>query len=867
MNHLFYAQSRRRAFPRFLIALGCTLGSLMNFSPTYAQLSGTYTIGGDDGDYAGFNAATTALEAQGISGAVTFRVRPDTYKEQVIINSIPGSACEVPVVFEGQGATPGAVILQAPTNTGSASPTVQVNAVDGLIFRNMSIISQNGSIGLTPGTDCLTLENNVLDGEVEALSTSSTRSNYHQYRGNTFASGGIVKKNLATWNPSAPVFDTGLIIEGNAVGNIEINGQRDFKISENQLNNASISVTNSWYGHDISKNKIDIDTKEYNGTAIALNSGAATTISENQIVLSNGGTGMRITSGPSTNGEMLIANNFISVSGYDARGIFFDPLAALVGLVVSSDFSNTFKIYHNTVTVFGYSETFSVPNYTLDLSGEDNSFLVRNNVFGNSSSGTNLVINDPSVIAAMDYNNLYDQYAKLFARWGSQVISSLTEWQSVTNNDENSINVNPGDLAEPNEALSGEGLYVSEVPQDIFGRKRSSPPTIGAVELTEETTNQPPTANAGSDRTVTLPRESVTFQGLAFDTDGRFVAFRWEKVSGPEVTLLQANTAVLVVKDLTPGEYVFRFSATDNDGATASDEVMLTVKGGEPANQPPTANAGSDRTVTLPVSTLQFSGSGRDPDGVFRAFRWEKVSGPSVTLRQANTANLILSDLQAGEYVFRFYVTDNDGATASDEVTLTVKENNPTNQPPVAEAGRDRTIKLPVNIVSLSGLAFNANGRFVAFRWEKVSGPSVTLSQQNTANVNLTNLVAGVYTFRFSATDNGGTTVSDEVMLTVLDTDADAARLASDIKVSTYPNTFQDHVNVAVQTTEPEVLWVEVYDMVGRIYHRGQLPADLPNATHWIDLSGEVMTAGIYFLRVRNANSSFSQTLRIVKEY
>ena len=39
-----------------------------------------------------------------------------------------------------------------------------------------------------------------------------------------------------------------------------------------------------------------------------------------------------------------------------------------------------------------------------------------------------------------------------------------------------------------------------------------------------------------------------------------------------------------------------------------------------------------------------------------------------------NTANLKLTELVEGEYLFRFYATDNSGATSSDEVTLYVVE-------------------------------------------------------------------------------------------------------------------------------------------------------------------------------------------------
>ena len=46
-------------------------------------------------------------------------------------------------------------------------------------------------------------------------------------------------------------------------------------------------------------------------------------------------------------------------------------------------------------------------------------------------------------------------------------------------------------------------------------------------------------------------------------------------------------------------------------------------------------------------------------------YQWQQVSGPSAsTLSATNTANITVSNLQAGVYTYRLTVTDNDGATA-----------------------------------------------------------------------------------------------------------------------------------------------------------------------------------------------------------
>ncbi|MFD3004041.1 PKD domain-containing protein, partial [Pontibacter toksunensis] len=46
-------------------------------------------------------------------------------------------------------------------------------------------------------------------------------------------------------------------------------------------------------------------------------------------------------------------------------------------------------------------------------------------------------------------------------------------------------------------------------------------------------------------------------------------------------------------------------------------------------NQPPVANAGPDKTITLPTSSVQLSGSATDSDGTISGYSWSQVSGPN----------------------------------------------------------------------------------------------------------------------------------------------------------------------------------------------------------------------------------------------
>ncbi len=91
-------------------------------------------------------------------------------------------------------------------------------------------------------------------------------------------------------------------------------------------------------------------------------------------------------------------------------------------------------------------------------------------------------------------------------------------------------------------------------------------------------------------------------------------------------------------------------------------------------NQPPSANAGTDISISFPQSTVTLNGStSSDPDGSIVTYQWKYISGPAgSSIVSAAAANTIVNGLVAGVYVFELKVTDNKGATAVDNVQVTV---------------------------------------------------------------------------------------------------------------------------------------------------------------------------------------------------
>jgi len=185
--------------------------------------------------------------------------------------------------------------------------------------------------------------------------------------------------------------------------------------------------------------------------------------------------------------------------------------------------------------------------------------------------------------------------------------------------------------------------------------------------------NQNPTANAGPDQTVASAAR-VTLSGSGSDPDGSIASFAWAQTSGTTVTLSSASAQnPTFTAPATTSTLGFRLTVTDNSGATAIDDVLITVTP-PTANQNPTANAGPDQTVASAAS-VTLSGAGSDPDGSIASFAWAQTSGTTVTLSSASaqnptfTAPTTASNIALG---FRLTVTDNRGGTATDNVVINV---------------------------------------------------------------------------------------------------------------------------------------------------------------------------------------------------
>lgn len=324
-----------------------------------------------------------------------------------------------------------------------------------------------------------------------------------------------------------------------------------------------------------------------------------------------------------------------------------------------------------------------------------------------------------------------------------------------------------GSITSPNSATTavtglqtGTYVYRLTVTSNVAGQSAQRD-----MNMFVTAANTAPTADAGTDKAITLPTSTTTLNGSGSDADGTISSYAWTQVSGTSAAITSPSSATTNITGLTTaGTRVFRLTVTDNNGATATDDVSVVVS---PApNTPPSANAGPDQSKTLPTNTATMAGSGSDADGTIVTILWTKQSGPSggsITTPGSYTTGI--TGLQAGTYVYRLTVTDNAGGTAFDDMTITVASANVS---PVAEAGGNVQLFLPTNSVQLSGSGGDSDGTIVSYAWSKVSGVGGTITDGDTPTPIIIGLSLGTYVYRLTVTDNSGGTATDDMQIQVL---------------------------------------------------------------------------------------------------
>lgn len=204
-------------------------------------------------------------------------------------------------------------------------------------------------------------------------------------------------------------------------------------------------------------------------------------------------------------------------------------------------------------------------------------------------------------------------------------------------------------------------------------------------------------------------------------------------------------------------------------GGGGGDDNKAPAPAPAPTNQAPTADAGADQRADENTQ-VTLTGSGSDSDGSIASYRWQQLSGPSVTLDDPNSASTTFTapNINQDESLsFELTVTDDDGATASDSTQINLSW---VNLPPVVNAGSEQSVDENTQ-VTLNGSASDEDGSIASLAWTQTTGTAVTLSDASVANPSFTapDINADeTLGFTLTATDNTGaqSTASVQVQVT-----------------------------------------------------------------------------------------------------
>jgi hypothetical protein len=200
--------------------------------------------------------------------------------------------------------------------------------------------------------------------------------------------------------------------------------------------------------------------------------------------------------------------------------------------------------------------------------------------------------------------------------------------------------------------------------------------------------NLPPSVNAGLDQTVSDVDgngwESITLSGSASD-DGTIQSYEWSENGTP------LGTFASLTDNFAVGTHTFSLMATDDDGASSSDSLIVTIN----ANSAPVAIADGPASVNSGDSVNLDGLASYDPDNGPITYSWIQTGGDAVDLSDSTIADPTFSTIGiVGDLTFELEVTDIGNLSDVDSITVTTID-----------------VSSPTDTVHVGDLEYNASNK------------------------------------------------------------------------------------------------------------------------------------------------------------
>ena len=309
------------------------------------------------------------------------------------------------------------------------------------------------------------------------------------------------------------------------------------------------------------------------------------------------------------------------------------------------------------------------------------------------------------------------------------------------------------------------------------------------VTITVTRPNDPPSVDAGPDRTV-YPGQTVALTGTATDQDDDPLAYLWSHDSTLGITITNATSpSTIFAAPRVPVDTTIAFTLTVHDGtAAASDSLNVTVTYVNtttvwtPDQPPGLYGIGRISLASEAPGTIQATWEEPDRDPVRYRISWAKVGEPYRTWSD-QSANAFptepthtITGLEGGQTYKVAVRADYNGSAGpwSGDAIVAVAES--ANNPPTVDAGADRTVTGGQN-ATLTGTATDPDGDDLAYLWTH-DRPALGITLANATSPSTTFTAPEVaanttLTFTLTATDTHNATASDSTDVTIAEAPED----------------------------------------------------------------------------------------------
>lgn len=200
------------------------------------------------------------------------------------------------------------------------------------------------------------------------------------------------------------------------------------------------------------------------------------------------------------------------------------------------------------------------------------------------------------------------------------------------------------------------------------------------------------------------------------------------------------------------------------DAGSEGDDGSAPSRDATGENLPPVSNAGPDAEHLVGAPFALDGTASSDADGMVVAYAWSidvRPAGSSAELHDALMPTASFTPDVVGTYTFRLLVTDDDGATDDDTVTVVVPWLS-------VDAGPDQTVVWR-STVQLGG-SFVSDSAPVTLAWQFLSRPTssgAVLQSASTVSPTFKADKIGTFVVEFAVTNPAGT-LKDSVTVTVV---------------------------------------------------------------------------------------------------